>query len=246
MKSKKKRSIKQSSKKDYLLSYKKWLVTGILFVAIIMLYFVFHTSISQQNILMQNPTKITAVLPTPPDTSYTSSALGISFNYIPVLPNGQYFFTKEISNTVYLYWIPGSDKPFSGTDSEFLRAIAPGSKYVEVFTVDPHKTIYEILQEKFLAGYSQNDCFLRPPSGPPSGGFYQWAYLDFHRNSNDTPEQIRAEKAKCPKYVTGIGLRYFLMNSEYPEKLLFINIGQDNLLSGFGNETWDQTIKIFN
>ncbi len=81
----------------------------------------------------------TGIFPTPIVKAFVSPDLGISFSYIPFFPNGigQYFFTKEIGDTVYLYWNPPSKLPFSGTDAEFLQTIAPGSKYVEVFNKDP-------------------------------------------------------------------------------------------------------------
>lgn len=79
------------------------------------------------------PTPTITSTPTPvPPIIYTSDKLGISFSYIPFFPNGigQYFFTKEIDDTVYLYWVPGSNQPFSSSDAEFLQTIAPGSKSV--------------------------------------------------------------------------------------------------------------------
>src|SRR5258708_23373472 len=61
---------------------------------------------SQQNYAQPTPTNTNVVqysptpIPTLSHTTYTSDKLGISFSYIPVLPNGiwQYFFTKEIDD----------------------------------------------------------------------------------------------------------------------------------------------------
>ncbi len=205
------------------------------------------TKVFQQN---TNPSTYTP-LPTPlPHTTYTSSKLGISFDYIPVFPNGigQYFFTKEIGDTVYLYWVPGANQPFSGSDPEFLQTIAPGSKFVEVFNKDPQQSLTGAIKQQFLTGYAESDCFvnIQRYSRPIAEEAYQTAIIDFpHKAGHQTRKQLEALVAKCPSHVNSFDfIRYFIMDPKHPDKLLFVTIGQDNLPSGVGGSTWDKTLKV--
>ncbi|SRR6266568_1407075 len=194
------------------------------------------------------PGSITAA-PTPlPETTYTSKALGISFNYIPFFPNGigQYFFVKEIGNIIYLYWEPGHNQPFSGSDAEFLRDIALGAKSIQVFTKDPQKSLTEGIQAQFLTGYSKNDCFanIQHYSRPVPEDSYQTAIIDFPRKAGHSRQQLEQLVAKCPQYTDSFdSIRYFMMDPAHSDKLLFVTIGQDNLPAE-GGGTWDRTIKV--
>src|SRR5258708_6651763 len=102
-------------------------------------------------------------IPTPqpvPHTTYTSDKLGISFTYINTVGGRQNFFTKEIGDTVYLYYNLASNQPFSGTDAEFLNTI-PGHGYsVEVFNKDPQQSLQDAIKQQFLTGYAESDCFV--------------------------------------------------------------------------------------
>src|SRR5947209_15977301 len=154
------------------------------------------------------PTQVPA-----PHATYSSNKLGISFNYIPVFPNGvgQYFFIREIGDIIYLYWVPGADKPFSGSDSEFLQTIAPGSKYVEVFNKEPQQSLQDAIRQRFLAGYSEADCSIGSTGNHPrKDESFQTAIIDFPHHSNQTREQLVSLISKCPKYVKSFnGVSYF-------------------------------------
>ncbi len=194
------------------------------------------------------PSSLTPI-PTPlPHTTYSSDKLGISFAYIPLFPNGigQYFFTKELGDKVYLYWVPGANQPFSGSDTEFLQTIAPSSKYVEVFNKDPQQSLTDTIKQQFLTGYAESDCFVHTTHYGHSreDESFQTAIIDYPRHSTQTRAQLGASIAKCPKYVTANGVSYFMLDPQHPNKLLFIKLGQDNLPSGVKGYSWDETIKV--
>lgn len=122
-----------------------------------------HSDVQQQP---QRQTPLRAPTPTrAPHITYTSHKLGISFTYATMVSGVQNFFTKEIGNTVYLYTNVNTgsvNQPFSGTDAEFLRTVAPGAKYVEVFSKEPAESLTNTLKTKFLQGYSPNNCPILP------------------------------------------------------------------------------------
>ena len=220
-----------------------------LFLLVIVGMLVFATSSAK--VFQQKSTNVLlSPIPTPlPHTTYTSSKLGISFAYIPVFPNGigQYFFTKEIDDKIYLYWVPGANQPFSGSDSEFLQTIAPGSKFVEVFNKDPQQSLTDAIKQQFLTEYAESDCFvnIQRYSRPIAEESYQTAIIDFPHKSVHSRKQLETLVAKCPRYVNSFDfVRYFMMDPKHPEKLLFVTIGQDNLPSGVGGSTWDKTIMV--
>jgi len=164
-------------------------------------------------------------------------------------PNGigQYFFTKEMGDKVYLYWVPGANKPFSGSDSEFLQTVAPGSKFVEVFNKDPQQSLTDAINQQFLTGYFENDCFvnIQHYSRPTPEESYQTAIIDFPHKAGQTRKQLETMVAKCPSQVNSFNfVRYFMMDSKHPDKLLFVTLGQDNLPSGIDGVTWDKTIMV--
>src|SRR5260370_27739061 len=116
---------------------------------------------SPKKVFQQTPqTPIPTAPPPPPHITYTSDKLGISFTYINTVSGRQNFFTKEIGDTVYLYYNLATNQPFSGTDAEFLNTI-PGHGYaVEVFNKDPQQSLQDAIKQQLLTGYSESDCFV--------------------------------------------------------------------------------------
>src|SRR5205085_12373652 len=118
--------------------------------------------------------------------------------------NGQYFYIKEIGDRVYLYWIPGSNQPFSGTDAEFLQTIAPGAFSVEVFTKDPNLSLADAIKQRFLTGYSEADCFINTnyeKAYPREVQSFVTATISIHfpiKNVQDRYDRL----AKCPRGYT--------------------------------------------
>lgn len=188
--------------------------------------------------------------PTPaPHTTYTSDNLGIRFTYLTQVSGVQHFFTKEIGNTIYLYYNFSRDSfnhPFLGTDSDFLTSIAPGAFSVEVFDKDPQQPLKDAIKQQFLIGYAENDCFVKVSryGHPRNDESYQTFIIDFPHQRGQSRKQLDDSVAKCPKYVTAHGISYFLMDPQHPNKLLFIKIGQSNIPSGLKGLSWDETIMV--
>ena len=187
----------------------------------------------------------------PPHTTYTSDNLGISFSYLTGTNAVQKFFTKEIGDTVYLYWIPATNQPFSGSDAEFLQKIAPGAYSVEVFSKDPNLSLADAIKQRFLTGYSEADCFINTNyrKGYPRDdmSFVTAAITaNIPKYSNLSFSQISDYIEKCPGGYTegGRGILYFMMDPKHPNKMLFVKIGQSNIPSGVGG-LWDGTLKVF-
>lgn len=199
--------------------------------------------IEEKNALVPTPTPL-------PYTTYTSNKLGISFDYIPFFPGsvGEYWYVKEIGRTVYLYWMPGQNKPFSGSDEEFLKDEMHINRFsVEVFDKDPNLSLEENIKQKFLESVNQSECFVSSQiySRSQSSILYQTATINIPRNAGQTRKQLESLTAKCPKYVNSFdSMRYFVTNPSNTSKLLFVSVGQSNVLAHDGL-TWDKTIKIF-
>jgi len=203
------------------------------------------TRVFQQNANHSSST-LTSTLP---HASYTSDKLGISFSYIPFFPNGigQYFYTKEIGDKVFLYWVPGANHPFSGSDAEFLQKIAPGAYSVEVFTKDSHQSLADAIKQQFLTGIAGTDCYVNSTRDghPRQDESFQTAIIDFPHHSNQSRKQLEVIAAKCPYVRSFTGVNYFMMDQKQTSKLLFVNLGQDDIPSGINGYTWDETIKVY-
>ena len=186
--------------------------------------------------------------PTPaPSKTFTSDKLGISFSYLTVISGRQNFFTKEIGDTVYLYYNLSTNQPFVGSDAEFLKTI-PGHGYsVEVFTKDPQQALQDAIKQQFLTGHSENDCFVRTTRNghPREDESFQTAIIDFPHHSNQTHAQLEASVAKCPYVKSFDDASYFMMDPKHSNKLLYVKLGQDNIPSGVNGSMWDATIKVF-
>jgi hypothetical protein len=198
------------------------------------------------------PTSKSTVPPTPvPHTTYASDNLGISFTY-PIQVEALKFFTKEIGNKIYLYDNYSKEsfnQPFSGTDAEFLKTIASGAKYVEVFHKDPADSLTEAIKKQFLQGYSLENCPIVPANLAKSSlnPARQYEQITTPIIPGSTMAEKLAEEKLCPPTYTDnrrAGILYFMMDPNHTDKFFFIKIGQDNILSGVGGGTWDATIKV--
>jgi hypothetical protein len=207
------------------------------------------TKVFQQN--TPPPTSTSTLSPKPvPHVTYTSSNLGIRFSYLTEVSGVQKFFTREISNKVYLYYNFNKDsfnQPFPGTDADFLNTMLGHGYSVEVFNKVPQQSLIDAIKQQFLAAYAESDCFVHSThyGHPRQDESFQTAVIDIPRHSTETPTQLSASIAKCPaQYVTGFGVSYFKMDARHPDKLLFIKLGSDNIPSGIKGYTWDGTIEV--
>src|SRR5258708_12042339 len=111
------------------------------------------TKVFQQNTLP--PTSTLSQKPVP-HISYTSNNLGVRFTY-PIQVGGVLkFFTREIGNRIYLYDNYNKEsfnQPFSGTDADFLKSIAPVPFSVDVFTTHPQQSLPDPINQQLLTNY---------------------------------------------------------------------------------------------
>ncbi len=164
--------------------------------------------------------------------TFTSPDLGISFEYIPAY--NQPIHVQEVGNRVYLN-VPGNEPP--------------SGKFVEVFSKNSSDSLADAVKKQFLQGYSATDCYVK--YGVPYWPYqpdYATATISYPGyNGTDIPNP---NAAKCPAIYTQInGASYFAMDKNHPNKFVFFNIGQDNILgqSPTANGrtiTWDQTLRF--
>lgn len=167
--------------------------------------------------------------------TFTSLDLDISFTYNGnSLWDGKPVQVKEIGDRVYLYvW---NTKPEDG-------------RFVEVFSKDPKDSLPDAIIKRFLQGYSIQDCQVTAANLAKiyydrNGFVYAQIRPVEPLNKFDSLPQLTA---KCPPvYATINSLKYFLMDTAHPDKLVFFNIGQDTIDSGRTGEllSWDQTIQF--
>ncbi|MFA5933299.1 MAG: hypothetical protein WCV81_03510 [Microgenomates group bacterium] len=173
---------------------------------------------------------------TPNSNYYISSNLGVSFYYTKASTgvNDSKILVKEVGNKIYVY--------SAGTQAET-------GQYLEVFAKDKNQTLVDAIKAKILTGYSLDDCIVKTITGTFTGQTYpanfQLAQISVPTDANDDMETLSKKGEKCPAGRLNIGgLAYFLADSEHPDKLIFLSIGQYAIDSGIGNKTWQNTIKF--
>ena len=147
---------------------------------------------------------------------------------------------KEIGNKVYIY---GGDNPQSG-------------KYVQVFSKDPQESMADAITRQVLHGYSLQDCLVKPANLEKrylTHSNYQYMQVTTPYTPNQSYDTTSAEAQKCPEFTyTRInGVSYFMMDTNHPDKLLFVKLGMDNIGSVQNKPnnledftTWDQSLKV--
>ncbi|HEX7042041.1 MAG TPA: hypothetical protein VF189_02235 [Patescibacteria group bacterium] len=192
---------------------------------------------------------------------YISNKLGISFYYAPFIPipgsveNGEYNFVREIGNKIYLYSSYDPDKfnkPFKGTDQEFLNDKSIGYKYLEVFYKNPQESLSDAIKEKIFNNNLPNQCYIKTNTIDTEVredmSYERAEILEYETPTTMkyTYQQNRDYILSCTSYAGNyIGESYFMINPQHPDRFLYISLGQDNVASGYKGYTWDGTIKIF-
>lgn len=165
----------------------------------------------------------------PGTEQYTSKKLKIVFNYLP-FTEGMNTGVKEEGNRVYV-----GDK----------NTKVEGGQYVEVFQKDPKESLNDAVKKKFLAGKSDNDCFVVPSKVkfiiyPKSFQAVEIAFL----KPTGGQEPWWSPSDKCnPDYEQTNGIRYFLGDSQHPDRFLFFSIGQYAIKAG-ADLAWQDTIRF--
>jgi hypothetical protein len=173
--------------------------------------------------------------------SFTSKDLGISFDYASGIANQQ-VKVKQIGNKVYLYVdYTKTDDPTQG-------------KFVEVFSKSPNQSLIKAIEEQILTNYSLESCPIRLANvntslKNPARQFVQITTTAV--TVHNIQKQKTAEKLCPPIYTYNgrTGMAYFMMDTKYPNKFVFFNLGQDNFWGTPPNDkgiglTWDQTVRF--
>ncbi len=171
--------------------------------------------------------------PTDPNVKvFTSSDLGVSFNYLEK-QNGEVFGAKQIGSKVYVY-----QTKFPVTQGQ----------YIEVFSKTSGDDLKTAIEKKFLANYSKNDCFAEITKNPVAGqtvpATFVLAQIAVPTSPNDGMEQLSAKWDKCPSpYTATNGIAYFATDTQHPDKFVFFSIGQYAIDAG-PSLPWQSTLKF--
>ncbi len=164
--------------------------------------------------------------------TYVSKNLGISFKYLEV-QYGEKVLVKETGNKIYVY----------------VEKMTPeDGQYLEVFYKKPSEPLLSAINNKFLSGYSVNDCEVSfiDPSWQYYPENFKLANIKVKGTWNDLDE-FAVLYEKCPRHYTASnGISYFLSNETRPDKYLFISIGQYAIWADESdpNMSWQDTIKF--
>lgn len=165
----------------------------------------------------------------PGTNEFKSAALKIAFNYLPSA-NEQQFKVLESGKKVYVY--AGMVKPEEGQS-------------VEVFQKPANQSLAEAIKTKFLAGKSDKECWVVDTTTNykkyPSS--YRTAEITFPKpTDSDSPWWAMGNNCSAD-YAQTNGLRYFLEDTNHPDRFVFFNIGQYGITAGEGI-TWQETIRF--
>jgi hypothetical protein len=160
---------------------------------------------------------------------FTSEKLGVSFTYLKS-QNGQTVSVKEVDDKVYVY--ADNTNPTNG-------------QYLQVMPKDKNQTLEQAIKFLILNGYSTSDCPIQPATQYVPVGF-EALEITVPFNQNDTQDQIIAKSGKCPTTFTAMGgMAYFVEDPNYPDKMIFLSIGQYLINSEGDNQGWQNTLQVF-
>ena len=237
-------NISQDTLKDRLLPA-SYLIILILGVVVLVITFLLG-SLFQNRVSFIAPRKVVDISSnelskaTPVNTSdegvletYQSKKLGIIFSYFKYKNSKTLIRVEESGDTIRL---------FAGTNQ------ISASKTIQVFEKDPNKTLNETIVQKFLAGYSSDNCQVTIPKLDRKYHVYipnsEYLAIEVVNPSKEFPvykEQTRL----CPDIFTYSwkGISYFMADKDTPNKYIFVDLGQDNF-SSYPGLTWDMTIRF--
>lgn len=114
---------------------------------------------------------------------------------------------------------------------------------IEVFQKDQNVTLEQAIKNRILKGISDAECFVKIyEMSDESVKDYTSAGISYPSEKGST-DPLFTQKHICPiQYVETNGVRYFLMNKNMPTKFLFVDIGQDSMMSD-GNPSTKGSLK---
>jgi hypothetical protein len=152
--------------------------------------------------------------------TYTSSALGVSFQY-----DATQAAVTESGNRIIVY-VHGTN-PSSG-------------QHIERFNKSANEAFDAAIRRQILAEYDQNDC--RVEVAKRKDG-YQTAEITYRPPANPN-EPYSANAHLCNEaYARANGMRYFLYDPAHPDRFYFLDIGQYAIMAGTSTP-WQDTVRI--
>ncbi len=163
-------------------------------------------------------------------TTYSNEELGISFQYARE-DLGERILVDEVDSTIYVY-------P-EGTPRE-------DGQYVRVFTKDPNATLQQAIQQNFLKGYNQADCFVTKGTDSkgtkPARGI---AAVIAYPVPDEPIDEWLKNAEKCPKdYGVTNGISYFWTDAENSDRYVFFSIGQYYIPADVIGTSWHDTLEL--
>lgn len=172
--------------------------------------------------------------------TFTSNTLGISFDYVSSIGNVKVLIKEDDSSKkIYVY-----------PENSFGSA-----QYVEVMSKDPSDSILNAINKNILNGYSPSECqaSIAGRSSNPQlvndPASYTFAVLHFPSDKRQglIGDSMHFGPGRCPDAYTGVeSTAYFFMDTNHPDKLLYLSLGQYNTPGSAENSSvnWQDTIKF--
>jgi putative hemolysin len=178
------------------------------------------------------PVAASATAPAAGATPYTSSALGISFSYLPE-QNGQTVKVLEQGDKIYVY--PANMEPTAG-------------QWVQVFQKPAGESLLAAIRRVIMPGHPAEDCQVTQVADPVGAGrqasSYEYAGIVVRRAPGEDEAAVLPRWRTCPQPYTVVGgIGYFQSDALYPSKFLFLSIGQYAILAG-DDQAWQETIRF--
>jgi putative hemolysin len=161
--------------------------------------------------------------------TYTSPALGISFDYLPQ-QNGQAIRVTELGDKIFVH--PDGMAPEAG-------------QWVQVFSKPAGESLEDAIRRAILPGHPEADCRVvpkEPPAGAGPDGSY--AGIAVRRAPGEAEETVLARWRTCPQPYTVVGgIGYFQAGAARPDRFLFFSIGQYGIMAAEGT-SWQETVRF--
>ena len=176
--------------------------------------------------------EVPAAAPAAPAMTYTSTALGISFSYLPN-QNQQTVNALERGDKIYVY--PASMEPAAG-------------QWVQVFRKPAGESLEDAIKRVIMPGHPAEDCPVVKLADPTGAGRrpsnYVYAGITVRRAPDEDDAVVLPRWKTCPQPYTAVGgIGYFQADTLHPEKFLFFSIGQYAILAG-DELPWQDTIRF--
>ncbi len=155
--------------------------------------------------------------------TFSSDTFGITFKYDSTQAG-----VEAVGNKVFVY--PLNTDPIKGQS-------------IQRFEKLPTETLEESIKRQILKGFSSTDCKVEVSQSNKYQGGYMTAEISYPgATGKDAPFWQNASLCNTTYDKTN-GMRYFLYDTNHPDRFYFVDIGQYPILAT-ENMTWQDTIVI--